>query len=74
MVLPLTGRGHEGSEGLSSKNVYGGCVLFKSLSDDRASRDTNLQFSFVMPQVSIFCYLGILNDGFDHPPRKVLRL
>ena len=47
------------------KNVDGGYALFKSFPDDRASRDTNIKFSFVVPQVSIFCYFGILNDGFD---------
>ena len=36
-------------EGLSSKNVDGGCALFESFLDDRASHDTNLQFSYVVP-------------------------
>ena len=53
--------------GLSSKNVDGGYDLFESLPDDRAYRDTNIQFYFVLPQVSIFFYFGILNDGFDCP-------
>ena len=53
-------------EGLSSQNIDGGYALFESLLDDIASCDTNLQFSFLVPQVSIFFYFGILNDGFDH--------
>ena len=57
-------------EGLSSKNVDGGYALFESLPDDRSSRDTNLQFSFVVPQVSMFCYFGILNDGFDRSDKR----
>ena len=57
-------------EGLSSKNVDGGCALFESLLGDRASRDTNIQFSFVVPQVSIFCYFGISNDGFERPHER----
>ena len=57
-------------EGLSSQSVDGGCVLFGSLLDDRASHDTNLQFSSVVPQVSIFCYFGILNDGFYCPHER----
>ena len=52
-------------KGLSSQNVDGGYALIEYHPDDRASRDTNLQFSFVVPQVSIFFYFGILNDGFD---------
>ena len=40
-------------EGLSSHNVDKGCAIFKSIVYDRASRDTNLQFSFVVQQVSI---------------------
>ena len=59
-------------EGLSSKNVDRECDLFEFLLDDRASRDTNLQFSSVVPFVSIFCYFGILNDGFDHPHKRFL--
>ena len=57
-------------EGLSSQNVDGGYVLCESLQDGRASCDTNLQLSFVVPQVSIFFYFGILNDGFDHPHER----
>ena len=41
-------------EGLSIQNFGRGCVMRESLLDDRASRDTNLKFSFVVPQVSIF--------------------
>ena len=54
-------------KGLSSQNVDGEYALFESLPYDRASHDTNLKFSFLVPQVIIFCYFGILNDGFDHP-------
>ena len=54
-------------EGLSSQNVDRGCALLEFLLDDRASHDTNLQFYSVVPQVSIFCYFGILNDGFYCP-------
>ena len=57
-------------EGLSSKNVEGGYALFESLLDDRSSRDTDIKLSFVVPQVSIFCYFGILNDGFDLPHKR----
>ena len=57
-------------EGLLSKNIYGGNALFESLPDDRASRDTNLQFSSVVPQVSIFFYFRILNNGFDRPHKR----
>ena len=57
-------------EVLSSKNVDIGYDLFEYLWDDRASRDTNLQFSFIVPQVSIFFYFGILNDGFDRPHER----
>ena len=32
--------------------------------------DTNLQFSFVVPQVSILFYFGILNNGFDRPNKR----
>ena len=35
-------------EGLSSQNVDGGCALFEFILEDRASRDTNLQFSSVV--------------------------
>ena len=52
-------------ESLFSQNVDGGSDLLESLLDDRAYLDTNLQFSSVVPKVSIFCYFGILNDGFD---------
>ena len=61
-------------EGLFSQNVDGGCAMFKSILDDRASHDTNLQFSSVAPQVRIFCYFSKLNDGFYRPPQKVLRV
>ena len=57
-------------EGLSSQNVDGGCALFESLLDDRASRDTNIQFSFVVPQVRIFYYFVILHHGFDRPHER----
>ena len=57
-------------EGLSSQNVDGGCALFESLLDDRSSHDTNLQFSFVGPGVSIFCYFGIINNSFDRPHKR----
>ena len=57
-------------ESLSSQNVDGGCDLLEFLLDDRASHDANLQFSFVVPQVSIFFYFGILNDGFDRPHER----
>ena len=57
-------------EGLSSQNVDRGYALFESLPYDIASRDTNLQFSFLVPEVSIFCYFGILNDGFDRPHER----
>ena len=56
--------------GLSSQNVDGECVLSKSLPDDKAYHDTNLQFSSVVPQVSLLCYFGILNDGFDRPQKS----
>ena len=56
-------------EGLSSRNVDGYYVLCDSLLDYRASHDTNLKFSFVVPWVSMFCYFGILNDGVG-PPTK----
>ena len=54
-------------EGLPSQIVDGGCALFESLRDDRASGDTNLQLSSIVPQVRIFCYFGILNDGLYRP-------
>ena len=57
-------------EGLSSQNFDGGCALFESLLDDRASHDNNLQFSSVVPQVSIFCYFGILDDGLCLPHER----
>ena len=57
-------------EGLPSQNVDGGYDLLESLPDDRASCDTNLQFSFVVLQVSIFFYFGTLNDGFDRPHER----
>ena len=57
-------------EGLSSQNVDGGCALFEFILDDRASHDTNLHFSSVVPQVSIFCYFGILDDGLCRPHEK----
>ena len=50
---------------LSSQNVDIGYALFEYLLNDIASRDTNLQFSSVVPQASIFFYFGILNDGLD---------
>ena len=36
-------------EGLSSQSVDGGCALFGSTLDPRASHDTNLHFSSVVP-------------------------
>ena len=57
-------------EGLSSQNVDGGCALFEFILDDRAYHDTNLQFSSVVPQVSIFCYFGILYYGLCCPQTK----
>ena len=36
-------------EGLFSQNVDGRYALFESLLDDRASSDTNLQISSVVP-------------------------
>ena len=54
-------------EGLSSRNVDGGYAMCKSLPDDIASRDTNVHFSFVVPQVRISFYFVILNKGFDRP-------
>ena len=36
-------------KGLSSQNVDGGCALFEFILDDRASHDTNIQFSSVVP-------------------------
>ena len=55
---------------LSSQSVDGGCVLSGSPLDDRASHDTNLLFSSGVPQVSIFCYLGILDDGLYRPHER----
>ena len=57
-------------EGLSSQSFDGGCVLFGSPLDERASHDTNLQFSSVVPEVNIFCFSGILDDGFCRPHEK----
>ena len=57
-------------EDLSIQSVDGGCVMFGSPLDDRSSHDTNLQFSSVMPQVSIFCYFGILDDGLCRPHKR----
>ena len=57
-------------EDLSGQNVYGWYALFESLPDYRSSRDNNLQFSSVVPQVSIFFYFGILNDGFYCPHER----
>ena len=57
-------------KGLSSQNVDGGCALFEFLLDDRASHDTNLQFSSVVPEVNIFCYSGILDDGLYRPHER----
>ena len=66
LVISYTCRGLL-CEGLSSQNVDGGCALFEFRLDDRAYHDTNLQFSSVVTQVNIFCYFGILNDGYDFP-------
>ena len=57
-------------EGLSSQSVDWGCALVESLLDDIASNDTNLQFSSVVPQVSIFCFSGILDDGLFCPHKR----
>ena len=57
-------------EGIYSQNVDGGCAMFESLLDDSASSDTNLHFSSVVPQVSIFFYFVILNDNFDRPRER----
>ena len=57
-------------EGLSSQNFDGEYAMCQSLQDDIASHDSNLQFSFVVPWVSISCYFGILNDGFDRPHER----
>ena len=57
-------------KGLSSQNIDGGYVLFESLLDDIAYHDTNLQFSSVVPQVSIFCYFDILDDGLCRPHER----
>ena len=57
-------------EGLSSRNVDRDYDMCKSLQYDRAYHDTNLQFSFVVPWVSISCYFGILNDGFGRPHER----
>ena len=57
-------------EGLSSQNVEGEYALCESLQDDRASRDTNLQFSFMVLWVSISFYFGILNDDFCRPQER----
>ena len=61
-------------EGLSSQNVDGEYVLCNFLRDERTSHDTNIQFSFVVPWLSISGYSGILNDGFDRPNNLFLRL
>ena len=58
-------------KGLSSQSVDGVCVLFGSPLDDRASHDTNLQFSSVVPEVSIFCYFGILDNGLCHSHKNL---
>ena len=57
-------------EGLSSQNVDGGYGLCKSLPDDRAYCGTNIQFCFVVTQVSMSCYFGILNDSFGRPHER----
>ena len=57
-------------EGLSNQSVDGCCVLFRSPLDDRASHYTNLQFSSVVPEVNIFCYSGILDDGICRLHKK----
>ena len=57
-------------EGLSSHNGDGDYVVCESLQDDRASCDTNLQFYFLVPWVSIYCYFGKLNDGFGCPHER----
>ena len=57
-------------EGLSNQSVDGWCVLFGSPLDDRASHDTILQFSSVVPEVNIFFHSGILGDGLCCPHKK----
>ena len=57
-------------EGLCSRNVDSEYALRESLQDDRSSCDTNLQFYFIVPWVSIPCYFGILNDEFDCPHER----
>ena len=57
-------------QGLSSKNVDGGCALLEFILDDRASNDTNIKFSSVVPQVSIFFYFRILYDGIYRPHER----
>ena len=59
-------------EGLSSQNVDRWYAMFESLPDDRESCDTNQQFTFVVPQVSILFYFGMLNYGSDRPHEKCL--
>ena len=56
---------------LLSRNVDREYDLCKSLPDYRASRDTNIHFSFVVKQVIIFFYFGILNDGLISPTKGV---
>ena len=57
-------------EGFSSQSVDERCALFESPLDERAYHDTNLQFSSVVPQVSIFCYFEILDDGLCCPHER----
>ena len=57
-------------KGLSSQNVDGKYALCDYIPYDRESCDTNLHFYFVVPQVRIFFYYGILNDGFDCPHER----
>ena len=57
-------------DGLSSQNVDRGCDLFEFILDDRASHDTNIKFPSVVPQVSIFFYFGILDDGLYRPHER----
>ena len=58
-------------EGLSSQNFDGEYALCKSLTDDRASYDTDLPFSLLVPQVSIFFYFGILTMVLIAPSKGV---
>ena len=57
-------------KGIPSQSVDGGCVPFGSPLDDRASHDTILKFSSIVPEVNIFCYSRILDDGLCRPHER----